>query len=242
MTLGRKRTKEINITLRGKDIAKHETIKYLGVTIDKDLTWKSHLTNTCNKAFAAVAAIRRSTSYLPCQTRKMLYNALVLPHMDYCSVVWHSCSSKLSQSLERVQNYGMRVILSKPPRTPSAPLRHKLNWTTLHQRRHINMLCQVHRVMLSQAPAYMANKFNTNSTLYHSTRGANKIHLKRPNTNLYKQSFEFQGAFHYNELNSNIRTLSSVVDFKTALSGKSFFFFFVFVVVLYLLYLFIVAE
>ena len=49
----------------------------------------------------------RSKNVLPSTTKKQLYNALVLPHMEFCSVVWQECSREVRQKLERVQNYGM---------------------------------------------------------------------------------------------------------------------------------------
>lgn len=151
MILSRKATKslsqQIYIQLKGITIPKLSSIKYLGLTIDNDLSWKSHITNQRRKAFSN---IRRLSPCLQHTTRKILYNTLVLPHMDYCSVVWHSCSRQLSQFIERVQNYWMRVVLDKPPGTPSAPLRDQLKWTTLHHRRHNFMLTQVHRCLLNK--------------------------------------------------------------------------------------------
>ena len=140
MTLQRKSTKPAEaITVKIREEITHlNSIKYLGVVVDKDLNWKPHITEVRRKALAAIATSRRARGYLPVQTRKLLYNTLVLPHMDYCSVVWHSIGTTLSQSIESVQNYAMRVVLDKPPRTPSAPLREFLGWHTLHQRRHSN--------------------------------------------------------------------------------------------------------
>ena len=203
MTLRRKCLKpnqHITIELKGNPITEHDTIKYLGVTVDKDLNWKPHVAEFRRKTLAAIATIRRARCYLPVHTRKMLYNALILPHMDYCSAVWHSCSNTLSQSIERIQNYAMRVILDKPPRTPSAPLRNQLNWHTLHQRRENSLLTQVHRCVLHQAPSYLSSKFTRNCNRYTSTRGANKLHLSRPSTEYYRSCFEFQGAVLYNKL------------------------------------------
>jgi len=40
---------------------------------------------------------------LPSTTKKQLYNALVLPHMDYCLVVWQECSRELRQKLESAE-------------------------------------------------------------------------------------------------------------------------------------------
>ena len=39
------------------------------------------------KCFAGLAKLRRLKMVLPSQTNKHVYNALVLPHLDYCSVV-----------------------------------------------------------------------------------------------------------------------------------------------------------
>ena len=92
--------------------------------------------------------------------------------------------------------YAMRTILKKPPRTPSAPLREKLNWTTLHQRlhqrRHNFMLYQVHRCVTTQTTPYPTEKFKKNSTFYSHTRGAEKLHLSRPSSEYYRQSSAFQ--------------------------------------------------
>ena len=53
-----------------------------------------------------------------------------------------------------------------------------LHWTILHQCHHNQMLCQVHRCLLQQAPVYIPDsKFIKNSHLYSSTQGANKLHL-----------------------------------------------------------------
>lgn len=141
--------------------------------MDRDLNLKQHVTDVRKKILAAVATIRS----------------------------WHSCSTNLSQSIERVQNYGMRVILNKPPRTPSALLREQQNWRTLHQRRHTALLCKcMHRCGLNQAPSYLSSKFTRNSVRYSHTQGANKLHLSQPNTEFYRASFEFQGALQYNSL------------------------------------------
>ena len=64
--------------------------------------------------FVGLAKLRRLRKVLPTRTKKyQLYNALVLPHTDICSVVWQECSRELRQKLERVQNYGMGLMTWK---------------------------------------------------------------------------------------------------------------------------------
>ena len=74
----------------------------------------------------------------------VLYNAVALPHLDYCSVVWANCTKKLQTRLEGLQNYDMRVILQVPARTPSSISGAKLRWVTLEQHRALQRLRAVH--------------------------------------------------------------------------------------------------
>ena len=176
------------------------------------------------QCLAKQALIRRAGTYLPCNIRKLLYQALILPHLDllyqalilphldllyqalilphldYCSVVWSSCGITLSKRIERVQNYATRIILRKPPLTSSLELRQSLGWISLRERRHCALLCQVHRCCSKQASPYLCSKFVLNSERqnYANIRGAVNLHLGRPKTNFFHNSFEFQGALHYN--------------------------------------------
>ena len=162
-------------------------------------------TEVRQKCLAKIAMVRRAGAYLPYDGRKMLYQSFVLPHLDYCSIIWHTCGATLTNRIERVQNYALRMIFQKPPRTSSAELQTKLNMTTLEHRRRNNMICQVHRCLLNQAPSYPSSKFGTNSSFgCISICESSKIRLKRPVLEFYRSSFEFHGAKLYNDLPESI--------------------------------------
>ena len=132
----------------------------------------------------------------------------LLPHLDYCSVVWQECSAVLAKKLERVQNYGMRLILSKSPRTHSEELREELGWKTLTRR---NMVL-VHRCVVGRASASLCDRV---AIINHVTRGINKLLLRRPNSNFFKKSFSFWGAQDWNSLPNHMRTISSALTLRT---------------------------
>ena len=67
----------------------------------------------------------------PVDTKTKLYDTFVLPHLDYCFALWQECSKELQCRVDQIQNYGMRLILSKPLRTQSEGLRQKLKWPHL---------------------------------------------------------------------------------------------------------------
>ena len=129
---------------------------------------------------------------LPPETKKV-YNALVLPHLDYCSVVWQECTKELQQKEERIQNYGMQFILSNPPRTDSSGLRETLKWTSLTERGRLLKMALVHRCVNRQSLEYMRDVSVSNEmTGCWMTRGFQKLHLFCVNTELYKKSFAFR--------------------------------------------------
>ena len=210
---------KVKVHVGGVELLKQDAVKYLGVIVDRELNWKQHIDGVRKKSLACLASIKRAGTYLSCRTKKMLYSSLVLPHLDYCSVVWNICGVGQSDRIERVQNYAMRMILRKPPRTSSDSLRQVLGWTTLKARRHNAMLSQVHRCVKGQAPHCLSSKFCLNSSFgYDGTRGANKLHLKQPQSQWYHTSFEFQGAVAYNKLPETIRSLATIQAFRRAIA------------------------
>ena len=98
---------------------------------------------------------------------------------SYCEPQWHSQDHGERPLLRKIANYGMHVILGKPPHTSSSSLRDQLGWTTLHERRQRFMLTQVHKCLLNLALPYLTNKFKLNSTMYTGTRGSGNIYLYR---------------------------------------------------------------
>ena len=63
------------------------SMKILRVTLDKSLTFKPHVTEKLKKTYAKIAALRRLKRMVPVDILIKLYNAYVLPHLEYCSPI-----------------------------------------------------------------------------------------------------------------------------------------------------------
>lgn len=95
-----KSAQSVRVRISNRELPKQESVKYLGVTIDKNLKWKMHIDGIRQKCLAKIAMIRRAGAYLSHDVRKMLYQSFVLPHLDYCSTVWHTCGATLTNRIE----------------------------------------------------------------------------------------------------------------------------------------------
>ena len=64
------------------------TVKFLGLHVDSQLTFKEHIKKLCTKLCQIAGIISRSRWYLSQNYRLLLYNTLVLPHLNYCCLIW----------------------------------------------------------------------------------------------------------------------------------------------------------
>ena len=81
----------IRIQLDGSILVSDEKVRYLGVDIDRNFTLKDQV---CKVRQSCLSSLSRVSSFLPFETKKRLYNTLVLPHMDYCCVVWGNVETR----------------------------------------------------------------------------------------------------------------------------------------------------
>ena len=54
--------------------------------------------------------LKRTKAFVAKDTLGVLYNALVQPHFDYCSLVWTNCTQDLQNKLQKLQNRAARII------------------------------------------------------------------------------------------------------------------------------------
>jgi ribonuclease HI len=77
-----------HLQFQGHDVPPSEEVKILGVTFDKHMTFSQHVARVTAKATKQCLAIRRLRGVRPKQVRQ-LYNATVVPIMDYGASVWY---------------------------------------------------------------------------------------------------------------------------------------------------------
>ena len=74
-----------HISISNTPIARIDKFSCLGVNMDEQLSWGSHIHHICSKVGAGIGLIRRIKPFLRMSTLKILYNAIILPYFDYCT-------------------------------------------------------------------------------------------------------------------------------------------------------------
>ena len=72
-----------------------DSFNFLGITIDKHLTWREHIHLIANKISRIVGVINRLKNYIPQNVLLTIYNTLIIPHLNYGILTWGFNSDRI---------------------------------------------------------------------------------------------------------------------------------------------------
>ena len=111
--------RKLNILFDGKALEHNPNPKYLGVTLDRTLTFKKHLDNTAKKINTRIDIIRKlaGTGWgANANTLRTATLALVYSTAEYCAPVWKN--SAHTYKVDTRLNQAMRIISGTVKSTP----------------------------------------------------------------------------------------------------------------------------
>ena len=206
---------QVNVEIDAKLITKVKEAKSLGVIIiDEHLSWSNHIGDLSKKVSSAIGALKRIRPYTSKCTALQIYQALILPHFDYCSSVWGDCNLTLSDKLQKLQSRAARAITRSNYDTRAAFLLNMLNWDDLTTRRQNLKAILMFKTINGLTPAYLQNSFSTRSTQYNLKNVEAELELPLPPTNYGKRAFCYSGALLWNSLSISLRQSESLEYFK----------------------------
>ena len=118
------------------DLQHVKVMKILGVYLQADLKWNTHIDSICNKSNQRLYLLRKLKYFrVPADDLVTVYTCYIRPILEYASPVWHpGLTTKLSSRIEGVQRRALRVILGVHY-TSYANACARLNLPTLGSRR-----------------------------------------------------------------------------------------------------------
>ena len=117
---------ELDLKMRDINNQNVKDTKYLGLQIDRHLTWKKHVDTISRKSSRAFGILKHTKQFLPKNILKNLYISIIEPHFRYCSSVWGYCRTTYINRLQKLQNRAVRIIASSALDIPAKPLLAKL--------------------------------------------------------------------------------------------------------------------
>lgn len=195
------RNPKIKLQINGQPLQEEGSPTYLGVTLDKRLTWKNHINKTQTQAKKRLGLMKKlSGTQWGADQRvlKTLYVGRIQPVLEYGMASTSAAAKSHSTKLTRIQNQAMRVMTGAMKTTPIDHLETTTGLTSLESRREQKVLVQ-------------AAKFKRleDHPMHRRMRQPTRIRLKRSCFVKTSRKFERQ----HNELQDHVpKPIPSVVS------------------------------
>ena len=191
--------------------------KLLGVTIDKNLNFNSHLTSLCKKTGQKVTALARIVKLLPFHERRTILKTFIESQFSYCPLVWMFCSREMNRKINHLHERALRLAYNDY-RSSFEELLINDKSISIHHRNIHNVAIEMYKVKNNLSPPIMQEIFEYKSSGPKTRMGDKFV---RPNVNkVYKgeHSLRSFGPVVWNTmLPEKLKVCSSLAEFKNVI-------------------------
>jgi hypothetical protein len=187
------------LNINGYIVPYSSSVNNLGVLFDQTLSWTNYCTSLAQKIFAILAQLRRMFSFIPPNVRRILIMTLVMPHLDYASLLLTDITDCNNLKLQKLQNACVRFITGASRFEHISPYYEQLGLLKLDKRRIIGVAIMIFKIMTTGTPSYLRDKYAFIAAS--STRSSeHKLVIPNHRTEKYHLSFLVQSSKLWNEL------------------------------------------
>ena len=118
----------------------------LGLTMDKHLTYEAHVDHLVQKSTGTLLALSHAKHVLPNDTLPTVVSGLVMSAIRYCLSVYGTHGSTQLQRIQRIINFGARVVSGRKKRDHISDVVRDLQWLNAKQLVSYHEMCLLKRV------------------------------------------------------------------------------------------------
>ena len=188
------------------------------------LSFTCHVNEKIKKAKKNIGIIKHLNSFLPFLTLKLMYNALVRSHFDYCDVIYHippkihppplgvSLHDHM-EILEKTQYQAALAVTGTWQGTSRVKLYEELGWESLSDRRISRRVLLMHKIIDEKTPKYLRDCLPPNRNVI--------LDLPYVFQEFRTRTDRYAGSFFPNTITLWNNLISDFQNFPTFLTLKS---------------------
>jgi len=151
-----------------------------------------------------LVGLARMRHRLPSETKRLLIEALVFPHVRYCISVWGSCTATQKNRVQKVINFGARIVTGLGRRDHVTPALLELGWGSVDDRliEH-DMSVMRHLMTASNSSEILRDQIVSRSAISaRRTRATDggQLQLPRLDTTFAQRGFLYRAVSRWNEM------------------------------------------
>lgn len=177
MIIGNKlsKTNGFKLVINKHVIPQTNSVKYLGVILDNNLSWQPHIESISKKLSKACGIIYKLRHYVPLSTLKLIYYSMFNSILQYSLLNWGRAANCHLQKIKVLQNRFLRASLFRHRRSSSNALYSEFGVLKLDDMITMEYAKFLYRFSNNMLPEYFNNYFTDLKLVHqHNTRQSNK--------------------------------------------------------------------
>ena len=114
----------------------------LGITIDSELNFESHLFAICNKVSRKINAFWWIANYMSLEKRRIVMKTFIESQFNYCPLIWMFHSRTINNKINRFHERALRIVYSDF-KSSFEGLLMKGNSLSIHERNMQNLTIEI---------------------------------------------------------------------------------------------------
>ena len=152
--LGTKEADSFVLNIGKNKIESSTEVTLLGVKIDKQLKFKSHIEELCRKAAYKLHALRRIRKYLTVEKAKLLANAFINSQFTYAPLIWMFAGKSSIAKICKIHFRTLQIVYNNYDKSYQDLLNFS-NDISIHQK-HLRLLAiEVYKSLMNINPEFM---------------------------------------------------------------------------------------
>ena len=208
---------KVALTINNSPLIEKDSIKYLGVLIDKNLTWKQQIKQVNIKISKGIGILAKMRHYVPSTIIRNLYFAFIAPFINYGLINWGSATASSLKSVHRNVNKALRIMNFDNYTASSKPIFQKFGILNFEDSFKLECAKFMYDISKGNSIDFLSELFEKTTERHsYQTRQAttDKFAIPLTKTNLKKRFITFQGTKIWNNIPFDIRNKPSKTTFQ----------------------------
>ena len=163
-----------DLMINDKKIERVSCFNFLGLTINEFMNWSSHSAKIANKISRTLGIMNRLKRYLPFSALKLMYDSLILSHLQFGITCWGFEWNRIF----KLQKRALRIMTNSKYNAHTEPLFKELEMLKVSDIFDVQCMKFWYKFVNKSLPEYFGTMFTFNNELYQiETRAQNQLHL-----------------------------------------------------------------
>ena len=205
--------KNIMVNLQNENIIANDFVELLGVTIDNNLNFTSHVSQLCKKASQKIHALARISKYLSQDKLKVLMKTFITAQFNYCPLVWMCHNRTMNSKINKLHERALQIVYKNRNLT-FQELLEKDDSLMIHHKNLQKLATEMYKVKTKISPTPMQNLFRE-KIHQHDLRNKSDWEGENIRTVRYgRETITNLGPKTWSLVPNDIKEATSLIEFK----------------------------